>query len=99
MVRSRTFLGVGLCARLAACLAMAGFATIASAQWVTFVDETGARIVSDPSLGASDIDEKDYAWGDLDQDGDIDLVGSSVRCISDGSQFREDQMVNCRVRQ
>lgn len=26
------------------------------------------------SLGATDPQEKDYAWGDLDQDGDVDLV-------------------------
>ncbi|MCZ6681666.1 MAG: hypothetical protein O7B26_00675, partial [Planctomycetota bacterium] len=50
-------------------------------QWVEFADETGSRIdaTQDPNSGPSVIvsnpDEKDYAWGDVDQDGDIDLVG------------------------
>ena len=43
-------------------------------DWVQFVNETGARLVSDASIGASDTEEKDYAWGDVDRDGDIDLV-------------------------
>jgi hypothetical protein len=32
------------------------------------------RLVCDPSVGISDSEEKDYAWGDVDLDGDIDLV-------------------------
>ena len=48
--------------------------TVAHAQWVTFQNETSARLVATSSLGASDLQEKDYAWGDVDQDGDIDLV-------------------------
>ena len=43
-------------------------------NWVTFVNETGTRLVSDPLLGVNDPEEKDYAWGDVDKDGDIDLV-------------------------
>jgi hypothetical protein len=44
-------------------------------QWVTFQDETATRLVSaDPTLGVNDTEEKDYAWGDVDKDGDIDLV-------------------------
>jgi hypothetical protein len=44
-------------------------------QWVQFQNETTTRLVSaDPSLGINDIEEKDYAWGDVDKDGDIDLV-------------------------
>lgn len=42
--------------------------------WLNFFDETATRLDVDPSLGASDDREKDYAWGDLDKDGDIDLV-------------------------
>ncbi len=39
-----------------------------------FTNQTSQRLVSDPAVGISDVEEKDYAWGDLDLDGDIDLV-------------------------
>ncbi|MEO6595310.1 MAG: VCBS repeat-containing protein [Planctomycetota bacterium] len=44
------------------------------AQWVTFQNETSTRLVAAASLGSADTQEKDYAWADFDQDGDIDLV-------------------------
>lgn len=44
------------------------------AQWATFQDQTSTRLVAAPGLGATDPQEKDYAWADFDQDGDIDLV-------------------------
>ncbi len=43
-------------------------------EWVSFQNETGSRIVADPSLSTSDHEEKDYDYADLDQDGWIDLV-------------------------
>ena len=43
-------------------------------QWVEFTDQTATRLVADPTEGADDNQEKDYAWGDVDNDGDIDLV-------------------------
>ena len=46
----------------------------AAAQWVRFADETASRLSADPLFGADDPEEKDYAWGDVDQDGDVDLV-------------------------
>ncbi len=48
--------------------------------WVLFEDQTATRIdtTQDPNSGPAVVqdnpDEKDYAWGDLDNDGDIDLV-------------------------
>jgi hypothetical protein len=48
--------------------------TAATADWVQFVNETNTRLVSDPALGASDNQEKDYDWGDLNNNGWIDLV-------------------------
>ena len=45
-----------------------------TSDWVQFTNETATRLVADPSLGAADPQEKDYAWGDVDNDGDIDLV-------------------------
>ena len=39
-----------------------------------FTNQTDTRLVASPSLGTNDSQEKDYAWGDIDQDGDIDLI-------------------------
>ncbi|HEX5054284.1 MAG TPA: FG-GAP-like repeat-containing protein [Planctomycetota bacterium] len=44
------------------------------AQWVTFQDQTSTRLVAAANLGSADPQEKDYAWADFDQDGDIDLA-------------------------
>jgi hypothetical protein len=46
----------------------------ASADWVDFVDQTAQRLAVASNLGAGDVSEKDYAWGDVDNDGDVDLV-------------------------
>ena len=43
-------------------------------DWPGFVDQTAARLFADSSVGVDDDQEKDYAWGDVDQDGDTDLV-------------------------
>ena len=43
-------------------------------DWIQFVNETQTRLIADASVGAQDTKEKDYAWGDVDRDGDIDLV-------------------------
>ena len=48
-------------------------ALTAGAQWAVF-EEDPSRLVAPAALGAADPDEKDYAWGDVDRDGDIDLV-------------------------
>ncbi len=45
-----------------------------SGGWVEFSNHTSTRLVSDPAVGSGDLEEKDYAWGDVDKDGDIDLV-------------------------
>ena len=46
----------------------------ARAQWIEFVDATASALNAEQNLVANDPQEKDYAWGDLDKDGDIDLV-------------------------
>ncbi len=65
-------------ARVAVVLLLSAGTLPAAAQlnnrWLEFQNETATRLVSAPGLGISDPDEKDYAWGDLDRDGDIDLV-------------------------
>lgn len=43
-------------------------------DWVVYVNDTSARIDAPLSLVVNDNQEKDYAWGDVDKDGDIDLV-------------------------
>ncbi len=61
--------------RIFATLASAACASVAGAQgWVTFVDATSERLVAESGLGANDPEEKDFAFADLDQDGDIDLI-------------------------
>ncbi len=42
--------------------------------WVDFTEQTAQRLSASSSLGETDPEEKDYAWGDLDKDGDTDLV-------------------------
>lgn len=43
-------------------------------EWVDLANETNARSNVSSSLFATDTEEKDYAWGDVDNDGDTDLV-------------------------
>lgn len=45
--------------------------------WADFNNETSVRMPAshnNAALSYDDDQEKDYAWGDIDQDGDIDLV-------------------------
>ena len=42
-------------------------------QWTTFVQDTNRLNVA-ANIGANDPEEKDYAWADIDKDGDDDLV-------------------------
>ncbi len=50
------------------------FAATGEAQWIEFVDATASALDAEQGLVAGDLQEKDYAWGDLDRDGDVDLV-------------------------
>ena len=69
MTRART---IGL---LAALLGLTGTAHAQfDVRWAEFRNDTASRLVAAPALGAADIEEKDFAWGDLDRDGDVDLV-------------------------
>ena len=46
----------------------------AQPDWVQFTNETATRISAGADVSTSDPDEKDYIWGDVDNDGDIDLI-------------------------
>jgi hypothetical protein len=61
-------------ATLAVLASLAGVQTLVAQSWVNFTNETSTRLIANPSVGSADVEEKDYAWGDFDQDGDIDLV-------------------------
>ncbi len=61
--------------------AASGFAS----PWVKFVDETGGRLAGLPEVGVADVMEKDYAWGDVDQDGDVDLVVARTQPFGTGA--------------
>ncbi|MFQ5654854.1 MAG: hypothetical protein ACE5GW_09010 [Planctomycetota bacterium] len=41
---------------------------------ISYEDETVLRLVAAAEVGIANTEEKDYAWGGVDQDGDIDLV-------------------------
>ena len=49
---------------------------VASAQgaWVNYVNQTSSRIVASSTLIGPDNLEKDFGWGDFDQDGDVDIA-------------------------
>jgi hypothetical protein len=56
-----------------ACLATGNVAI--GGDWVSYTNETSLRLTSsDSAVGPGDTQEKDFAWGDVDQDGDDDLV-------------------------
>ncbi|MDP6478998.1 MAG: FG-GAP-like repeat-containing protein, partial [Phycisphaerales bacterium] len=47
----------------------------ATAQsWMSYANETDTRLQADPSVGVNDDREKDYIAGDVDMDGDDDLI-------------------------
>ena len=65
---------IGICWLLFFSIFFSAAPVLAQGDWVDFTNQTAARLSAASGLGISDPEEKDYAWGDLDQDGDIDLV-------------------------
>ena len=59
---------------VAAMFAAGADSTARASDWIEYVDHTSGRLVADPALGLEDVAEKDFAWGDVDGDGDTDLV-------------------------
>ncbi|HIN09336.1 MAG TPA: hypothetical protein EYM64_02030 [Phycisphaerales bacterium] len=48
--------------------------TALAGGFANFTNQTDSRLEADSSLGSNDDREKDYAWGDVDLDGDIYLI-------------------------
>ena len=74
MGRARQAIAFSLCA---AWLGWAA-AVASGSDWVNFANETASRLIADAGLGVSDTQEKDYIWGDIDQDGDVDLADFKI---------------------
>ena len=68
--------------------------SLASAQWVTYVNETSTRLNVASSLVVNDNLEKDFIWGDFDRDGDTDLVCMRKFPGSIQGGFRDILMMN-----
>ncbi len=82
-----------------ACLLVVGggvlvAAAAAGGDWVTYTDETDTRLSSDPSVGSSDVREKDLATGDVDQDGDTDLIVVRKIPFTNAGGFRNVLFMN-----
>jgi hypothetical protein len=61
--------------------------SIAQAQWITFTNQTGTRLPTGAGQNTASLtttcpEEKDYAWGYVDQDGDVDVIVVRKRPLS-----------------
>jgi hypothetical protein len=89
---------------LAAALPLAGALLLAAwlaapraavaGDWVSFVDETASRIAADPGVGVSDVQEKDFTSGDVDKDGDTDLIVVRKTPFTNPGGFRNVLFMN-----
>jgi hypothetical protein len=80
---------------LSSFLLASGLATAAlPAQWVTYQNQTGSRLSAAAALVATDTQEKDYAWADLDKDGDIDLVIVRKQPFTSSGRFPNVLLMN-----
>ena len=75
-------------------LAIASATAGLKAQWVSYLDKTSARVNAAAGLVLSDPEEKDYAWGDLDKDGDIDLIIARKSPFTSGGHFPNVLLMN-----
>ncbi len=89
-----TVLPVACALVLAGSLLAPRAAAAGSGDWVTFVDETATRIVADPDVGVADVQEKDLAAGDVDQDGDDDLIVVRKTPFTNQGGFRNVLFMN-----
>lgn len=82
------------CALFAGGLLLTPGVALAGGDWITYVDETSTRLVADPSVGVSDIREKDITSGDVDQDGDTDVIVVRKIPFTNGGGFRNVLFMN-----
>ena len=75
-------------------LALASATAGLKAQWVSYLDQTSARVNAAAGLVLNDAEEKDYAWGDLDKDGDIDLIIVRKSPFTSGGHFPNVLLMN-----
>ena len=47
---------------------------LAQADWISYTEATDTRLVADAAVGSDDTEEKDIVVGDVDQDGDPDVL-------------------------
>ncbi len=64
-------------------------------NWVGFTQDP-SRLVAAAAIGASDVEEKDYAFGDLDRDGWVDLVCVRKEPFSTAGRRRNVLFMNRR---
>ncbi|MHC5108689.1 MAG: FG-GAP-like repeat-containing protein [Planctomycetota bacterium] len=72
-------------------VAMAG-----SGGWIEFADQTAERLVAAPNRGMNDQAENDFAIGDVDHDGDLDIVvarKTDVGSACNGSALCQNQLL------
>ena len=63
-------------------------------QWLSYTNQTQTRLNVAPGLGATDPQEKDYAWGDLDEDGWVDLVVVRKQPVSTPGKYPNVLLMN-----
>ncbi len=51
-----------------------GHTSNAGDTWLAYSDQTSLRLIVRSEVGLNDVEEKDFAWGDVDHDGDVDLI-------------------------
>ena len=75
-------------------LAVTSAAAGLRAQWVSYLDQSSARVTAAAGLVLNDTQEKDYAWADLDKDGDTDLVIVRKQPFTSGGHFPNVLLMN-----